>query len=273
MEQDLIMFGIANHVFAPDQIVNLLYGSLRYSRHKAVKTEQEEGFCEWNAYPRSLENWNFIPIEKRREILTLLMKTIKDDCFSRFDCFHTRILCLLHYLLDDEDNVVECTVNRPWGQDTVNERKYSAFFSMNQERVATSEMFLWYKIGLRKTEEERRLLKLVWKKFLGCDDIRSPKRLKYLVEREIDDLKVGYKIATHQVKYNDALIKRYNTERKAIKKRHFAKAKKETLLHQLEVKDSNAHRRFWQGQGRQSRCMLALNFLNGYLDFCKATSK
>ena len=264
-----MILGIVNHAFTPEQIVDLLYGPLKYHRSIAARTEQEVHFCEWNAYPKSMENWGFLPVEERREFLALLMKTIEDSCNSRFDCFHTRILCLLHYLLDDEENVIECIANYPWGQNTVNERKYSAFFSINQERVATLEMFLWFNAGLKRTEEEHRLLKLVWKKLFSYNNIKSQKKLKNLVEQKISSLEIDYKIATRQVKYNDTLIKRYNNEKMAIKKRHLSQTQRETLLHQIEIKDNNAHCRFRHGQERQCQNMLALNFLNGYLDFIK----
>ena len=267
---DILKFGLANDVFAPEDVMDLLYGSLRYDVHKDVKTNQEEEFCEWyGANRRSFENWGRIPLEQRREIVTLILEKGKNSYYRGYHYFHDRILCLLHYLLNDDENKVECIAQYPWGQNTEYKHKFYVLLSVEQESIASFEMFLWYKAGLKKTPEERKLLRQVWKKFLGCDNIKSSKQLKELAEKEIIALEAKHRNLTRKVKYNDALIDRYFEEKKAIKKRRFSKAKREKLLQQLKAKDSAAHHRFWRGRNQLACCRIALNFLNGYLDFLK----
>jgi hypothetical protein len=271
--EDLLKFGLVNRAFTAEQVMDLLYGELKYSSHTAVKTNQRETFCEWLVHPRSYNDWRIIPVEQRKEIIALIMETIKND-YNDFDCFHIRILCLLHFLLDDEENEVECFADYPRGASTSTKRKYYAFLSPTQERIAPFEMFLWFQAGLKKTQEERRLFRMLRKKFLGCDNVRSRKLLKELAEKKIAEFEAKYKSATRNVRYNESLIKkRYCEEREAIKKGHFTKAKRELLLKQLQRKDSSARIRFWYWQGEQMQCVLVINFLNGYLDSLKLSGQ
>lgn len=266
---NLLEFGLVNNIFTTENVMSLIYGRMRYSYHTVAETQKKECFSEWYDYPSCINSWGLIPLEQRQELVTLIVKTIKES-YTDYDCFHLRILSLLHYLLDDEENQVECIVDFPWGKNTTIERKYYAFFTAEQERLAVFEMFLWYQAGVNKTKEERRLLKQVWQKHLGCDNIRSQKRLVELAKQRVNELEREYQNATRKVKYNDALIrKRYHEERQNIKKKHLSKAKKEALLQEVEAKDNNAHLRFWHGQGQQMKCMQSLNFLNGFLDFAK----
>ena len=126
MDINLIQFGLEHKVFTCESVMCLLYGRVGYSYHEVTATKQSEEFCKWDVFPRIANSWNIIPIELRKEVIAQIVQTIKKD-YSDYDCFHIRILCLLHDLLDDEENKIECNYNYPWGCSTTTERKYSAF--------------------------------------------------------------------------------------------------------------------------------------------------
>lgn len=270
MEKNVLKLGLENDVFSPEDVSNLLYGRLKYIQKTAVATRENVTCINWSAYPQGIYSWDVIPVEERKEIVALIIEKCKKYTFYSNN-LHIRILCLLHHVLRDKENGVECFFNFPGKpQSTITEYKYTAFLSNEQERLAPFEMFLWFYVGLRKNQEERRLLRLVWKKLLACDDVKSQKQRISLAEKKIEELEAEYQKVERQVKYNDGLIKkRYKDERKAIKKKHFSKAKRELLLQQVQEKDNAAHHRFWRAQGQGARCRLAINFLSGYLDFIK----
>lgn len=274
--EDLLKYGLANGVFGPKSVMNLIYGEVEYlSRRNALSLELQT-FCKWDAYPRSEKYWQDISLERRMEIIELVIERCPKGYYSDLSCFHDRILCLMHDLLNDKANRVRCICRRSDGKnmDLVDYLRYDAFVDPRTRRALVTEMFLWWHMGIRKSDEERQILKKCWIEFLGFERKPSLKATVALVEQRIEELESELRKAERIINANDALIrKRYVRERKEIKKRYRAGQKRELLLSVLEKKDNSAHNRFWNGQGKQERCQTMLDFLNGFLDYISAISQ
>ena len=267
--EDLLKYGLTNDIFEPKRVISLFYGNLRYFHKETVASQKTQHFYEWDAYPLSIKNWHDIPQSQRLEIVALTIKSSKNSFgYENLDYFHDRMLCLMHELLDDAENKIECYERYDGSIDTRTYPKYSAFIDPKICQALITEMFLWWYMGVRKTDEERRLLKQCWIKFLGFERKNSLKNTLSSVTQRIKELEFELNKATRIWCVNRALFnKRYVRERKEIKKRHLSQQKKEFLLAQIDKKDNAARHRFWQAQNKQSKCQTALDFLRGFQDY------
>lgn len=272
--EDLLKYGLNNDIFEPKRVISLFYGNLRYFHKETVASQKTQHFYEWDAYPLSIKDWHDIPHAQRLEIVALTIKKASSTTCNDLSYFHDRMLCLMHELLDDAENKIECYERYDGSIDTRTYPKYSAFIDPKICQALITEMFLWWYMGVRKTDEERRLLKQCWIKFLGFERKNSLKNTLFWVTQKIKELDLELSKANRIRRANDALIKkRYIRERKEIKKRHLSRQKKEFLLTQIEQKDDVAHHRFWQAQSNQNRCNTALCFLRGFLDYVSITAE
>lgn len=274
--EDLLKFCLTNGIFKPEYVMNLFYGSLCYRSRKTVATQDYEIFCSWDINCISEKDWSYIPLEKRMEIITLTIKRSVERYVRNANCFHDRILCLMHELLNDDENRVECLSYPMYGGKlgTAKYRRYSTFIYPEMRQSAVTEMFLWWHMGVRKSNEERRLLKECWIKFLGFNRPLSQKTTSVVVAQTIEELESELTETRRIINVNEALIrKRYVREKKEIRKRHLTKPKKEFLLAQMEAKDNAARNRLIKAQNTQAKCLTALAFLKGYSDFISASAK
>ena len=272
--EDILKFGTSAGIFTPDNVMSLLYGSLQYSYHTVAKTQKSECFFEWNAVEGHGQYWNVIPLDCRKELISLVIKSIKrKNCYyADFNCFHTRMECLLHDMLNDDENKVYCITS---DYHMISYHRYSARIYLTlQQQAAVAEMFLWWRLGVKKSNEEKRLLKMCWERFLGAIPSRLQKQAIRQINAKIERLEAESKRALQCIQVNKTLIDRnYPQERRDIKKHHYSVRKKDFLLQQVEEKDNAAHNRLWRAESVKDRCQTALDFLKGYLDYVSMTSK
>lgn len=269
--EDLLTYGLKNDIFEPKHIMDLLYGELIYFSRKTVPFNEEETFYKWETWPLTVKDWRIIPFRQRMEVIALTIKSAQKSPYidSNLNCFHDRMLCLMHELLNDDENKTECYDDK--GISTRIYYKYTACIHPKMQQALVTEMFLWWHLGIRKSDEERRLLKQCWVKFLGFERKKSLKHTLSAVALKVEELETELKKAQRIECANNALIyKRYVRERKEIKKRHLSKAKKEFLLAQVKEKDDKAYHRFWQAHSKKDRCQIALDFLKGFQDYVSA---
>lgn len=275
--EDLMKYGITEKIFSLERVMNFLYGRLECRRRRLVSTNCCETFYEWHDHMYGIDvyikyDWCNIPLEQRMEVISLLIKhCMKGDYFNDSKCFHLRIMCLLYRLLNDK-NRLEC-IDKADGY-TMRYRRYDAIIDEKLQQNYVSEMFLWWYLGVRKSTEERQLLKKCWIKFLGCELPLSQKRAVEVVKQKISELETQLKMAERTIRLNNKLIdKKYADERKLLKKRHFSKLKKEFLLAQLEEKKDAAQLRLMKANSKKDEFQTALDFLRGFLDYVSATAK
>ncbi|MBR3677117.1 MAG: hypothetical protein IKN71_08305 [Alphaproteobacteria bacterium] len=274
--EDLLKYGLVNGIFEPKSVMNLIYGNMGYFSEKNVISQKMETFSKWDAYPHSEKYWLDIPLERRMEIIALVIEQCPKGYYSDLSCFHDRMLCLMHELLNDEENRVKCIYHLydGMGTDITDYRRYDAFVDQRTRRALVTEIFLWWHMGIRKSDEERRILKKCWIKFLGFERKNSLKSTIALVEQKIEKLETELKAIKKIVDANDVLIrKRYVREKKEIKKLYRAGQKREFLLSLLKEKTDAAYYRFWKGRAKQEEFQLTLDFLGGFLDYVSALSQ
>lgn len=250
--EDLLKFGLKNGIFKPEYVMNLFYGNLSYHSRKIVATNDFGTFCKWDAYCNAQKNWRDIPLKQRMEIIALTIKQCAGMPDSNTRCFHDRMLCLMHELLNDNENRVECVPDSTSIEDPKATKygRYDVFIYPEMRQSAVTEMFLWWHMGVRKSDEERRLLKKCWVEFLGFDRPLSQKNTIGVVEQTIEEFESELTEVSRIMNVNNAPIRKRNVcEKKKIQ------------------------RRLQESQRTQAKCLTALAFLKGYQDFVLALAK
>lgn len=163
----LIEHGLANDVFTPSNVLDLLYHPLHIIGIMSAKKDSQDTIAGMT-WP--VNNFTAVPVATRKKLLLTCFEANKEE--TTLD-LNRRFTCVIYTLLKEQDNIMP---EADW---------CTALFESASPVEVMQEIHLWHKCGLKMNRAKFYLLKRIWSNMLESEPAYIPEvQLPYWVNKQ-----------------------------------------------------------------------------------------